>query len=74
MSLLPHAAQFEWTISAAALGSAAFYLYVTLEGKKTRQLWDSLLIWFFTFLSPSAAFFPSYPFKIRRLSNNLIHD
>ncbi len=51
IGLLSHAAQFEWTISAAALGSAAFYLYVTLEGKKTRQLWDSLLIWFLLLLT-----------------------
>ena len=51
IGLLPHAAQFEWTISAAALGSAALYLYVTLEGKRDGQLPDSFLIWLLLLLT-----------------------
>lgn len=51
IGLLPHAAQFEWTISAAALGSAALYLYVTLEGKKGGQLPDFFLIWLLLLLT-----------------------
>ena len=51
IGLLPHAAQFEWTISAAALGASSLFLYVTLEGKKMGQLPDLFLIWFLLILT-----------------------
>ena len=53
MSLLPHAAQFEWTISAAALGAAALYLYGTLEVQKGEKGWvlDNILIWLLLLLT-----------------------
>lgn len=51
IGLLPHAAQFEWTISAAVLGSAALYLYVTLREKENGQRQDSVLIWLLLFLT-----------------------
>lgn len=51
IGILPHAAQFEWTISAAMLGASALYLYVTLEEKKGGKLWDLILIWLLLFLT-----------------------
>lgn len=51
IGILPHAAQFEWTISAAMLGVSALYLYVTLEEKKGGKLWDLILIWLLLFLT-----------------------
>ena len=51
IGLLPHAAQFEWTISAAVLGSAALYIYVTLREKENGQGQDSFLIWLLLFLT-----------------------
>ncbi len=44
VAIVPHAAQFEWTISAAMLGSASLYLYVT-AGEKIR-IGDGIFIWF----------------------------
>lgn len=49
VAMVPHAAQFEWTISAAMLGSAALYLYVT-AAEKVRTA-DGIFIWFFLVLT-----------------------
>ena len=43
-TLLFHAAQFEWTVSAAALGAAALYLYVS-AGRESRTVTEEILIW-----------------------------
>ncbi len=51
IGILPHAAQFEWTISAAFLGTAALYLYITLGKEDRGQLPDKILIWFLLFLT-----------------------
>lgn len=43
-TLLFHAAQFEWTVSAVALGAAALYLYVS-AGQESRRVTEEILIW-----------------------------
>lgn len=45
IGLMPHVAQFEWTICAAFPGAAALYLYITLRDREGRQLTDIILIW-----------------------------
>lgn len=47
-SMVFHAAQFEWTISAAMLGASALYLYAT-EGKI--RLLEEILVWILLFLT-----------------------
>ena len=49
-ALLSHAAQFEWTISAAALGAAALFLYVSAGRRKT-GLADGVWIWMLLILT-----------------------
>ena len=49
-ALLFHAAQFEWTISAAALGAAALYLYVS-AGLRRTSLADGVWIWLLLILT-----------------------
>lgn len=51
--LIFHAAQFEWTISAAVLGSCALYLYVTEpEGAgKGQRLLEACVTWLFLVLT-----------------------
>ena len=49
-ALLSHAAQFEWTISAAALGAAALFLYVSAGRRKT-GLVDGVWIWMLLILT-----------------------
>lgn len=51
IGLLPHAAQFEWTISAAALAASALYLYITLREKRKGQWQDGILIWLLLMLT-----------------------
>ena len=56
-----HAAQFEWTISAAMVGASALYLYAT--GKKDSVLED-IFVWlllFFTFCIRTDVFFMVMP-------------
>ena len=48
--LVAHAAQFEWTISAAALGAAALYLYVSAGRGKTTVA-DGVWIWLLLILT-----------------------
>lgn len=60
-----HAAQFEWTVSAAMLGASGLYLYATgaKQGKGQRIL-EGLLIWlvlFLTFCIRSDVFFMVMP-------------
>lgn len=52
--LIFHTAQFEWTISAAALGSSALYLYVTEPseaGRRGQRLLEACLIWLLLILT-----------------------
>ncbi len=49
-ALVFHAAQFEWTISAAALGAAALYLYVSAGRESTRPA-DGIWIWLLLLLT-----------------------
>ena len=44
-ALVFHAAQFEWTISAAALAAAALYLYLSAETEKALSGTEQILIW-----------------------------
>ena len=60
-SMVFHAAQFEWTISAAMVGASALYLYAT--GKKDSVLED-IFVWlllFFTFCIRTDVFFMVMP-------------
>ena len=49
-ALVAHAAQFEWTISAASLGAAALYLYVS-AGRGKRTMADGVWIWLLLILT-----------------------
>lgn len=49
-ALVAHAAQFEWTISAASLGAAALYLYVSAGRGKTTVA-DGVWIWLLLILT-----------------------
>lgn len=49
-ALIFHAAQFEWTVSAAALAGAALYLYLSAGRKKT-SLADGIWIFFLLLLA-----------------------
>ena len=49
-ALVAHAAQFEWTISAASLGAAALYLYVSVGRGKTTVA-DGVWIWLLLILT-----------------------
>lgn len=49
-ALVAHAAQFEWTISAAFLGAAALYLYVSAGRGKTTVA-DGVWIWLLLILT-----------------------
>lgn len=47
-----HAAQFEWTVSAAMLGASGLYLYATgSKEKKEQQILEGVLIWILLFLT-----------------------
>lgn len=60
-----HAAQFEWTVSAAMLGASGLYLYITkTESGKWQCILEEVLIWallFLTFCIRTDVFFMVLP-------------
>lgn len=50
-ALVFHAAQFEWTISAAALGTAALYLYLSAGTEEKLTVAEQVWIWFLLVLT-----------------------
>ena len=51
-AMIFHAAQFEWTVSAAAAGASALYLYATArEESRGKQTAEGIFIWLLLFLT-----------------------
>ena len=52
VAMVFHAAQFEWTISAAMLGASGLYLYATgTSSQKRQRILEEVLIWLLLFLT-----------------------
>ena len=52
-AMIFHAAQFEWTVSAAAAGASGLYLYITMreDAGREQRILDSVLVWFLLILT-----------------------
>lgn len=52
-AMIFHAAQFEWTVSAAAAGASGLYLYITMREDvgRVQRILDSVLVWLLLILT-----------------------